>query len=125
MQDEKALDIYLRKRSGGSISGKFRGINGLQTITISYDVPDEKDPEKTIIETVKYTCKIETFEKTLSINVKSNGEVLSTVTNTVSKTVVTHMYNSDNELIFEADYDADSGTVNEYYDADGKIIYIY
>ena len=116
--------LLLGRRSGGGISGKFRGINGLQTITISYDVPDEKDPKKTVTKTVEYTCDIETFEKVLSINISSNGETLSTVTDTFSKTMVTHIYNSDGDSIFDADYDIDSGTVYGYYDSDGKNIFI-
>ena len=116
--------LLLGRRSGGGISGKFRGINGLQTITISYDVPDEKDPKKTVTKTVEYTCDIETFEKVLSINISSNGETLSAVTDTFSKTMVTHIYNSDGDSIFDADYDIDSGTVYGYYDSDGKNIFI-
>ena len=116
--------LLLGRRSGGGISGKFRGINGLETITISYDVPDEKDPKKTVTKTVEYTCDIETFEKVLSINITSNGETLSTVADTFSKTMVTHIYNSDGDSIFDADYDIDSGTVYGYYDSDGKNIFI-
>lgn len=116
--------LLLGRRSGGGISGKLRGINGSDTITISYDVPDEKDPKKTVTKTVEYTCDIETFEKVLSINITSNGETLSTVADTFSKTMVTHIYNSDGDSIFDADYDIDSGTVYGYYDSDGKNIFI-
>ena len=112
------------KKANGGISGKFRGINGLQPITISYDVPDEKDPKKTVTKTVEYTCDIETFEKVLSINITSNGETLSTVADTFSKTMVTHIYNSDGDSIFDADYDSDSGAVRDYYDSDGNSIFI-
>ena len=110
--------ILLGKKFGGGNPGTFRGISDSgSSILISAD------------KEISYGYTYQTFTYSDSITITKtetdaeDKQVVTTITQNFSKTIVTAIYDMDGNQILEVKHD-DHANITGYFDSDGKEIVI-
>lgn len=98
------------------IDGEYNSEGIFRKITDSSSkITIENDEKKKFV----YNYTVETFTSHTTIVKTIGNREITTVTN-FKKDTVTSITDSLGNIIMTADYDAKTGEVNAYYDADGK-----
>lgn len=118
-QNEKALDIYLRKRSAGKNYGKFRVISDDgNAVEIQNDEGDR----------FLFTYTSVTFQKDITTKKRkedAEGNVTyNSHTENFSKKIITGLYDSEGRTVLETEYNEDTGAIIKYKDSNGKEVIV-
>ena len=118
-QNEKALDIYLRKRSAGKNYGKFRVISDDGNAVEIQN--DEGDSFLFTYTSVTFKKGVTTYKR------KEDAEGNVTYTSHIenfSKTIIVALYDSEGRTVLEAEYNEDTGVITKYKDLNGKEVIV-
>ena len=119
-----AINELFSSGTGAAYNGNFRAVidddSGAITIVVGEN-PEDMEEEQYSDYSYSYTA-VEWSDKIVTNTETAEGTV--TTTQNFSKTVITELYNANGKLIMRADYNADTGVVNGYYDGDGVQIHL-